>query len=71
MSTSGTRLVRPQEPLLATVNRQNLACFGHVTMHKSLCKTVIHGDARDKSTSRPSEEKLDGQCERGDIPSHG
>ena len=29
-------LVCPQEPLLATVERRKLACFGHVTRHDSL-----------------------------------
>ena len=31
-------LVGPQEPLLATVKRQKLAWFGHVTCHDSLAK---------------------------------
>ena len=36
-------LVGPQEPLLATVKRQKLACFGHVTRHDSLSKTIPSG----------------------------
>ena len=31
----------PQEPLLATVKRQKLAWFGHVTCHNSLSKTIF------------------------------
>ena len=30
-----------QEPLLATVKKQKLACFGHVTRHDSLSKTIL------------------------------
>ena len=36
-------LVGPQEPLLATVKRQKLAWFGHVTHHDSLFKTILQG----------------------------
>ena len=36
-------LVGPQEPPLATVKRQKLAWFGHVTIHDSLSKTVLQG----------------------------
>ncbi|KAH3694190.1 hypothetical protein DPMN_081630 [Dreissena polymorpha] len=60
-------LVGPHEP----VNRQNLAWFGHVTRNESLCKAVLHGHARGTSTSMPSEEQLDGQCETVNISSHG
>ncbi|KAH3735122.1 hypothetical protein DPMN_041584 [Dreissena polymorpha] len=60
-------LVGPHEP----VNRQNLAWFGHVTRNESLCKAVLHGHARGKSTSMPSEEQLDGQCETLIFSSHG
>ena len=35
--------VGPQEPLLATVKRQKLAWFGHVTRHDSLSKTILQG----------------------------
>ena len=34
-------LVGPQEPLLATVKRQKLAWFGHVTGHDGLSKTML------------------------------
>ena len=33
-------LVGPQEPLLATVKRWELAWFGHVTRHDSLSKNI-------------------------------
>ena len=36
-------LVCPQEPLLATVMRRNLAWFGHVTNHDNLYKTILQG----------------------------
>ena len=36
-------LVGPQEPLLATVRRQTLAWFGHLTHHNSLSKTILQG----------------------------
>ena len=39
--------VGPQEPLLATVKRQELAWFGHVTHHNSLSKTVLQGTLED------------------------
>ena len=32
-----------QEPLLATVERQKLAWFGHVTSHDSLFQTIRQG----------------------------
>ena len=35
--------VGPQEPLLATVKRQKLARFGHVTLHDNLSKTILYG----------------------------
>ena len=35
--------VGPREPLLATVKRQELAWFGHVTHHDSLSKTILRG----------------------------
>ncbi|KAH3736919.1 hypothetical protein DPMN_043495 [Dreissena polymorpha] len=44
-------LVGPHEPLLATVKRQNMVWFGHVTRHESLCKIVLHEHARGRSTS--------------------
>ncbi|KAH3696325.1 hypothetical protein DPMN_083788 [Dreissena polymorpha] len=47
------KLVGMQEPLLATINRRNLAWFGHVTR-----------PFRGMSSSR---EKLDGHLERVDI----
>ena len=34
-------LVGPQEPLLATVKRQKLGWFRHVTRHDSLSKTIL------------------------------
>ena len=34
-------LVGPQESLLATVKRRQLACFRHVTCHDSLSKTIL------------------------------
>ena len=36
-------LVRPQEPLLATVKRRKFTWFGHVTRHNSLSKTILQG----------------------------
>ena len=36
-------LVDPQERLLATVKRQKLAWFGHVTRHDNLSKTILQG----------------------------
>ena len=36
--------VGPQELLLATVKRRKLACFGHVTRHDSLSKTILQGN---------------------------
>ena len=36
-------LVGSQEPLLATVYRQKLAWFRHVTYHDSLSKTILQG----------------------------
>ena len=33
--------VGPQELLLATVKRRKFACFGHVTRHHSLSKTIL------------------------------
>ena len=33
----------PQEPLLASVNRQKLAWFGHVNCHGSLSQTILQG----------------------------
>ena len=36
-------LVGAQEPLMATVKRRKLACFGHVTRHDSLSKTILQG----------------------------
>ena len=35
--------VGPQEPLLETVKRRKLACFGHVTRHDSLFKSNLQG----------------------------
>ena len=35
--------VGPQERLLATVTRQKLAWFGHVTRHDSLSRTILQG----------------------------
>lgn len=32
-----------QEPLLATVKREKMAWFGHITRHDSLCKTIMQG----------------------------
>ena len=40
-------LVRPQEPLLATVKRRTLAWFGHVTLHDSLFKIDLQGTLED------------------------
>ena len=59
-------LLGSQEPLLATVARQKLAWFGHVTRHDSLCKTILGGWA----TPGSAEEMLDGQRQRVDIPAH-
>ena len=58
-------LVGPQEPLLATVKRRNLAWFGQVSHHDSLSKTILQftmevGDAV------VAEEMLDGQPQRVD-----
>ena len=39
-------LVGPHEPLLATVKRQKLAWFGHVTRHDSFSKTVLQAPLR-------------------------
>ena len=36
-------LLGPQEPLLATVERQKIAWFRHVTRHDSLSKTILQG----------------------------
>ena len=36
-------LVGPQESLLATVKRRQLAWFGHITRHGSLSKTILQG----------------------------
>ena len=36
-------LLGPQMPLLATVKRQKLAWFGHVTCYDSLSKTILQG----------------------------
>ena len=36
-------IVGPQEPLLATIKRQKLAWFGHVTSHDSLFQTIRQG----------------------------
>ena len=44
--------VGPQEPLLATVRRRELAWLGHVTRHDSLSRTVLQGT-------------LEGGCRRG------
>ena len=38
-----TRLVGPQEPLLATVKRRKLQWFGHTTRHDGLSKTILQG----------------------------
>ena len=35
-------LVGPQEPLLATVKRLQLAWFGYVTRHDHFSKTIFH-----------------------------
>ena len=35
--------VGPQEPLLTTVKRRELAWFGHVTRHDRLLKTILQG----------------------------
>ena len=40
-------LVGPQESLLATVKRRELAWFGHVTRHDSLSKTILQGTLED------------------------
>ena len=32
-----------QKPLLATVKRQKLAWFGHVTRHDNLSQTILQG----------------------------
>ena len=40
-------LVGPQQPLLATVERQKLAWFGHVTYQDSLSKTILQGISED------------------------
>ena len=37
----------PQEPLLATPNRQKFAWFGHVTRYDSLSKTFLQGTLED------------------------
>ena len=36
-------LAGPQEPLLATVKRQKLQWFGHVSRHNTLAKTILQG----------------------------
>ena len=36
-------LVGPQEPLLATVKRRELAWYGHLKRHNSLSKTILRG----------------------------
>ena len=36
-------LAGPREPLLATVKREKLAWFGHVTRHDSLSKIIVQG----------------------------
>ena len=39
-------LVCLQEPLLATVRRRKLACFGHVMRHGTLSKVIIQGTVK-------------------------
>ena len=63
-------LMHPQEPLLATVERRKLTWFGHVINYNSLSKTILQGTMERGVTPRLTEEILDGQCLREDIPDH-
>ena len=62
--------VGPQKPLLATIKRQKLARFGHVTRHDSLSKTILQGNPGGWATPWSAEEMLDGKHQRVDIPAH-
>ena len=59
-----------QKPLLATIKRQKLARFGHVTRHDSLSKTILQGNPGGWATPWSAEEMLDGKHQRVDIPAH-
>ena len=39
-------LAGKQDPLLATVNRRKLPCFGHVTRHNTIANTILKGPWR-------------------------
>ena len=47
MFENTSALVGPQELLLATVKRQKLAWFGHVTRHDNLSKIILQGILED------------------------
>ena len=59
--------VRPQEPLLATVERQKLAWFGHVTPQQPLQNHPL-GHLGWWVMLWLAKELLDGQHQRVDIP---
>ena len=57
--------VDSQEPLLASVKRQKLTWFRHVTHHDSLPKTILQGTLHLFAVS--VEEMLDEQCPSLDV----
>jgi len=42
------KCVGPQEPLLSTIKRRKLMCFGHTTRHNTLAKTILQGTVEGK-----------------------
>ena len=58
----------PREPLQATVKRQKLALFRHVTCQNSLSKTILQGTLGGQVLPWSTEDMLDGQCQKVDMP---
>ena len=63
-------LVGPQEPLLATGNRRNLAWFGICQTPRQPLQNHPSGHLGGWATPWSVEEMLDGQHEKVDIPAH-
>ena len=63
-------LVGPHEPHLATVKRQKLAWFGHVTCSDSIFRNHPSGHLGGWATPWSVEEMMNGQHQKVDVPSH-